>query len=267
MAAASWIGGAGSELGAGEGKTVWFVRHGQAEHNVLYESGDVGGCKALLDPLLTARGRAQAAQVAEDPMLQTALVQDPSDGGVELAVCSPLRRTVQTALGAMRGWAQAVPGRRIVLHADLQETGEVSCDTGLPLEQLRKHFADEEGLLDFGELREGWERKVWPYNDSGEALRLRTARFSAWLCRRPESRIAVITHHNLLAALLGVSFLNCEVRQFTLRPPTSWAPLRPRLSAEDSELSEADLRHLGIYDAMVRRKFRAWGFEPPGRLR
>lgn len=244
------------------GKNIWFVRHGQAQHNILYESGQVEACKALVDPELTALGQQQALRIAEDPLLAPYL----DGGGIELVVASPLSRTVETALRAFGGWVGASPGRRIVLKAELQETGDVPCDTGSPLLVLQERFATQAGALDFSNLWQGWEVKRGDFEDSGTALSARLLRFRDWLAARPESRIAVVGHHNFLVALLKVTFLNCEVRQYELTPEGSWKSL-VAVSTSDSELSEAERAHLRVYDPMVRRKFKAWGIDAPGRLR
>lgn len=251
------------------GKTVWFVRHGQAEHNVLFESGQVEACRALLDPELTDLGIQQAAAVADDVLLAPWLDLSGTGGGegVELVVSSPLKRTVATALGAFGGWLCAARGRRVLLQADLQETGNVRCDTGSPLLELQKHFAKDAEFLDFMELQPGWEKKEGPYEDTGPALQARLGKFCDWIEGRPETRIAVVAHHNILAALLNVTFFNCEVRQYALNPIAGWQAVLPKVSQADSELSEAELRHLEVYDPMLRRKFARWGIEAPGRFR
>jgi len=249
-------------------KTIWFVRHGQAEHNVLYESGQAEACKALLDPVLTDLGRQQASMVAQDQLVKSLLsIPENAPGCLELVVSSPLRRTVQTALGAVKPWIESVAGRRVLLNADLQETGDVRCDTGSPLEELKEYFKDDGGLLNFDELWAGWHLKQGEFVDTGPALRNRLQRFTAWLLARPEKHILVVAHHNLLVILLGVTFLNCEVRQFFLREDGTYEAIMPQVSGTDSELSEIDLKHLKVYDPMVRRKFETWGFDVPDRLR
>jgi broad specificity phosphatase PhoE len=63
-------------------KTVYFVRHGEAESNV---TGVVSGGDT--DAPLTENGRGQARQAGEDLKAR----------GVQLIVCSPLSRTLETA--------------------------------------------------------------------------------------------------------------------------------------------------------------------------
>lgn len=63
-------------------KTIYFVRHGESESNV---SGVMSGQGN--DIPLTSHGREQAKKAG----------QDLKDKGIELVVCSPLIRTVETA--------------------------------------------------------------------------------------------------------------------------------------------------------------------------
>eukprot|EP00929_Paragymnodinium_shiwhaense_P032783 TRINITY_DN18124_c0_g1_i1.p1 TRINITY_DN18124_c0_g1~~TRINITY_DN18124_c0_g1_i1.p1 ORF type:complete len:255 (+),score=28.92 TRINITY_DN18124_c0_g1_i1:98-862(+) len=129
-------------------KTIWFVRHGQAEHNVLYHSGKNEEAVVMLDAELTALGREQARAVAGDTLLAPAL-KDPE--GVELVVASPLRRTVETALLAVGDWLSGADGRRLYLHPDFQEISrEVQpCNTGSPVEALKQRFQGDSGRINF----------------------------------------------------------------------------------------------------------------------
>jgi len=145
---------------------------------------------------------------------------------------------------------------------------EVRCDTGSPLSVLRDRFASAGAVVDFSELRDGWEVKEGDYKDTGDCLRNRLQRFTGWLLERPEQRIAVIAHHNMLAALLGVTFLNGEVRRYSLSSDGVWSPVVPLVSACDEELTAQDKAHLKVYDPLVRRKFQGWfRVDAPERLR
>lgn len=85
-------------------------------------------------------------------------------------VSSPLRRTIYTAL---QGFAPVFKpktevdshgirgkGALLVVHPDLQETGEVPCDTGLDAVDLRAEV-ERNGLpVDLGMIHDGWNNKV-----------------------------------------------------------------------------------------------------------
>jgi len=254
-------------------KTIWFIRHGQSEHNVLYHSGQKDAASSLLDPELTEKGRQQAIAVAEDPLLVPALSRP---NGLQLVVASPLRRTVDTALLAFQGW---LPGerkkkgwRRVHLLGDLQEIGRevVACNTGSPLDALKERFEVDARLIDYRELQPGWDQEDGLAKDYISAVHARLNRLRRWLAQRKESRIAVVAHHNLLAALLGVSFLNVEVRQYGMMchdDKVELVPEQPRVSATDAELSDADRQHLDIYTGTVGRLFASLDLPSPARLR
>ena len=76
---------------------------------------------AKTDPALTEKGIKQAKSTATHPLL--------SLGEADLIVSSPLKRTVQTTLLML---AEAGKSKSVVLHPDIQETGDVQCDTGQP---------------------------------------------------------------------------------------------------------------------------------------
>jgi len=241
--------------------------------NVLYDSGQKDAAKNMLDPELTEKGRQQAVAVAENPLLAPAL----SDrNGLQLVVASPLRRTVDTALLAFQSW---LPGQikkkgwhRVHLLSDLREIGRevVPCNTGSPLDALKERFEVDAKLIDYRELQPGWDEEDGLAKDYSSAVRARLSRLLGWLAQRRESRIAVVAHHNLLAALLGVSFFNVEVRQYGMvcsDDSVELVPEQPRVSATDAELSDADRHHLDIYTGTVGRLFASLDLPSPARLR
>jgi len=146
------------------------------------------------------------------------------------------RRTLETAVIGLGPWARD-RGAKLVLCPDLQETGEVACDTGSPLAAVRERWAGDADLLDFSNARptarnplrpprsstarfpgvvrqlggavqveEGWEVKKGLNKDTGAALLGRLERFLAWLRPREERTVVVVAHHNVFLALLRVSF-------------------------------------------------------------
>lgn len=105
-------------MAAGSGaKTVWIVRHGEAEHNALIAQGKAEEGHALRDPNLTARGVAQSAKLRNNPMLAQALAASGAAGAADLLVISPQRRTIQTASAAFGALKPAIP---LQLNPDLQ---------------------------------------------------------------------------------------------------------------------------------------------------
>ena len=180
-----------SVSGARATKDVWFVRHGQAQHNVRNRYN-------IHDPELTPLGRAQAANVSAPQ--------------VDMIVVSPLKRTIQTALLAFA--APLAAGHiRLVPHPDLQETEDKPCDTGSDVAVLREMFPS----VDFTGLPMDWNRKQGLYAAGAVAVRTRCARLRRWLGMQDAARIAVVGHGALFRVLLRAGrFANCEVRHYVL---------------------------------------------------
>eukprot|EP00811_Abedinium_folium_P006854 NODE_16321_length_1000_cov_10.224513.p1 GENE.NODE_16321_length_1000_cov_10.224513~~NODE_16321_length_1000_cov_10.224513.p1 ORF type:complete len:315 (-),score=65.76 NODE_16321_length_1000_cov_10.224513:56-871(-) len=202
--------------GVRRSKTVWCVRHGQAEHNVLFAQSRGREAIELRDPALTALGREQAQRARGDPLIQKAL----GEAGAQLIVASPMRRALQTALEVCSDDG----GRTVLVHPDLQECHAVPCDTGSTLDVLRDEFPSRVDFSQLLEQPESWFEK--PALVEGKrllpegvnALRLRVARFTAWLAARPEEHIVIVAHHTLFAHLIEVEMFNCEVVEMALRP-------------------------------------------------
>lgn len=288
-------------------KKIYFVRHGQSEANVLFYAGRVAEARAIRDPGLSEVGRGQARAVRDEykDVLAGALELEPTPNRVDLLVVSPMRRTIQTAMLAFGEWlaARAAAGSplRICLAPDIQETGDVACDCGSPASALRDEFGAEYPFLPFDTLPEDWCEKIGPYVHTGEALAARYRKFTCWLRRQPEHNVLVVGHHNVYLGMLGVSFINCEVRAYLLPrssasvgagngadaaqgdggdaedkdlsdvPPLvpPWEAFSPKVTQDDSQLSEKDLAWLNnpTQRKHNHEKFVYWQFREPARLR
>jgi len=250
-------------------KTVYFVRHGQAEHNVMIELGRRDEARLLPDPPLSQLGHQQAEALRGSTLLQEALAEEP------LVVVSPLCRTLQTALGGLGPWLRAKGGRRLICNADLQETGQVACDTGSPLPTVQEMFAADHGIIDWSEVPEGWHLKEGINKDLPAPLKARISRFQEWLAAREETTVVVVAHHNVFLALLKVSFLNCEVRKYKFDPDTNdddvlgacFTPITPLVSTCDEEMDESSRRQVALENEHNRRRLKHWGLPIPDRFR
>lgn len=263
---------------------VFFIRHGESEANVHFYRGEVDAARNMLDPSLSAKGFEQARATAEDAVLADAFASAEEHGEV-LVVVSPLRRTIQTAMGALHGWLDKLEAAgspaRVAFAPDIQETGEVLCDTGRPPAEIREEFADSYPFLPYHDLPEGWHLKEGPYRDTGPVLASRLTSFTKWVQDQPEKTVIVVAHHNVFLALLGVTFLNCEVRHYRLHDnhdvPTAgdlplrdtWVPCRPLVSQTDSDLSPQEVEWLAnpTIKAHCHEKLERWGYSKPERLR
>lgn len=249
-------------------KRVLLIRHGQAEHNVLFESKRFEEARLLLDPALTPVGVQQANDVKDNELFK-------EFGKIDLIVSSPLTRTVETTMGAMEdAWVGGRAARKVLLHGDIQETGHVDCDRGRATEVIQPEFESRWGVnvFDFDWLHQhpDWTVKEGDYAHTGPAIQHRLHRFTQWLASREEEVIVVVAHHNVLLAMVGVSFFNAEVREFELDVVDgvgTWVPQRPLVSTHDDQLSEQDHIHNGKYAAHCHKKLKLWGMPHVERLR
>ncbi|UJR19854.1 hypothetical protein I4U23_022987 [Adineta vaga] len=127
-------------------KIIYYMRHFQAKHNVDPKYLQV------LDPDLTEYGIQQGLNMTFDNEL-------------ELIICSPLSRTIQTYLSLFHDIKkrQLIP---FMLDADLQEVGEVLADTARSKTQLKQKFPQLTSIID-RDLAEDFNDKNNPlYNAS-----------------------------------------------------------------------------------------------------
>ena len=169
-------------------KTVYYLRHFEALHNVPpYDY-------SLRDPELSPFGQSQAASTWE------IIEKIPS---IDLIVCSPLTRTLQTYLLLFHQRTH-IP---LIIHPDLQEVCSEICDVGSPLNILREKFPSlSKSLTTFEETfgANDWLEKQNPESlYSPKQVKTRAKRFHQWLINRPETTILVISHNLMLAELLS----------------------------------------------------------------
>jgi len=248
-------------------KRVWLIRHGEGEHNVLYNAGKIREAEALYDPSLTEKGFQQARE--RKPLLEDALGDDPRMCA-DLIVCSPLRRTLQTCSTMLGDFMHRHPQVPVILHPDIQETCTQEC-LSHPKETVESMFLkDFPTIVDISLLTENSHLQKGRYEDVGAKLKARFDDFLYWLKERSESRIVVVGHHNVFLFLAGISFRNCEVREFDFSLKESVPKLSPRVprrSGSDEELDAESILHLSKVNPFIRRKEKEWGVKFPKRLR
>ena len=180
-------------------KTISYIRHFEALHNLPPSNYQ------LLDPALSPHGQSQAAGTIE------ALKTIPK---IDLIVCSPLTRTLQTYL--LLSDADDRRDIPLILHPDLQEKCSEPCDVGRPVAELKREFPSLVKELNvfeetFGD--EEWRDKLTPssrYSPSRIAERAKS--ILRWLLDRPEEHLLVISHNLMLKALFELHGQSVDLR-------------------------------------------------------
>jgi broad specificity phosphatase PhoE len=225
--------------------TIHFIRHGQGFHNLG------GGDYNMHDPLLTAFGMEQCAQLAKT---------FPNLHDVDLVVSSPSKRTIYTALLA---FGEAIDKKNLTIIGlpELQETSDLPCDIGSDCDKIRREFKTHR--LDLSQVTDDWTSKKGKWAPTPEATEERCRVARNWLRSRPESNIVVITHGGVLHYLTedwegsnkfaGGGWVNAEFRSYTfnlrsgeraslVETPES----RNRRKAPEKALSDTEQRDLRL---------------------
>ncbi|KAJ7137950.1 phosphoglycerate mutase-like protein [Mycena epipterygia] len=179
-------------------KKIHILRHGQAIHNV--QRG-----YPLRDPPLTDQGLAEASAV-------------PINFQPDLIICSPMDRTIQTALAAFPDLLLPSSKIRVEIWPDLREAHDAICNKGVPRAKLAAKFP----AIDFSLCREEWD-----YEDHSDEVAIRRAkRVRDALAGRPEQSILLISHRGFIDYLVsGPQFSNCELRSYTFGPDNTLVKL------------------------------------------
>lgn len=163
------------------------MRHCEALHNIIPYN------YSLRDPELSPLGQTQANNAIK-------IIENISS--IDLIVCSPLTRTLQTYLLVFHNQ----PDIPLIIHPDLQEVCTEPCDTGSPIIDLKNKFPNLSNQLTiFGETfgDSEWLDKNNPENIySPKKITERAKRFHQWLMNRSEENIFVISHNLMLRQLL-----------------------------------------------------------------
>jgi broad specificity phosphatase PhoE len=176
---------------------VYFIRHGHALHNQGFD--DMGEI-AYFSPefmysTLTEKGHAQTRSIVAPT--------------VDAVISSPLVRCIQTARNVFG------PTRLLYLHDGLLENqGEHPCNTREPKQDIVNKYEH---------VNVSGVRTVYnPILETEADMRLRAEDAIRDILRSAVknnyTRIAVVSHHNWLYALLNVSMRNAEVYRMYYSP-------------------------------------------------
>eukprot|EP01116_Phalansterium_solitarium_P011797 TRINITY_DN27584_c0_g1_i1.p1 TRINITY_DN27584_c0_g1~~TRINITY_DN27584_c0_g1_i1.p1 ORF type:complete len:944 (-),score=378.69 TRINITY_DN27584_c0_g1_i1:202-3033(-) len=207
-----------------EAVLVHCIRHAESLYNEAARLGRPLDM-SLVDARLSETGKRQASQ-----QLRRSVASIARETPIELVVCSPLSRAIETATAGFEGHPV-----RIVVQRDIAEHRNDVCDFGSPTSQLTTRFPH----LSFEHLDEVWHR---PHDDTEPlgVLAYRVARFKRWLLHeRSESCIAIVSHGLYLRHLLeldpaGAGMHNCEIRRLHLHRPRPFRFRHPSTLAAGS---------------------------------
>ncbi|CAM9146320.1 unnamed protein product [Chrysoparadoxa australica] len=198
-------------------KTVHFIRHAQATHNLAADLEGRGAYEKEehLDARLTDFGKGQCAELAKESKKLA--------GEVQLVVVSPLSRAVETALLCL----EQVPGVPwIALDCLREKAGGHPCDKRRTRTEMSKEHPSIEWSFIADEQDDYWDALGKDDRETDEQIVGRCNDFFSWLAKRPENNIAVVTHSAFLSVLFNKAvtcgpplskwFENCEMRTTVL---------------------------------------------------
>lgn len=207
---------------AANGKILHLVRHAQGEHNAACAIDEKNAfSEEYEDPNLTELGRGQCAFLAENVQANDALTS------AQLLVVSPMKRTIQTALGSFPHLTEKFPW--VACEHCREQSGAHPCDRRRPISELKELFPK----IDFSEIESDVDPLYPKYGDVREPiadLNQRNKEFLMWIASRPEREIIVVTHSAFLESLLrdvlklsegqdDCWFENCEMRTYAVNLP------------------------------------------------
>mmetsp|Transcript_56398 Transcript_56398/g.150871 ORF Transcript_56398/g.150871 Transcript_56398/m.150871 type:complete len:438 (-) Transcript_56398:54-1367(-) len=188
-------------------KRVILIRHGESVAQAVPR-------QERWNPNATFLRDAPLGEAGESQVLNLASLPNTS---VELVVCSPLTRALQTAIGVF-----GKLGVRVIVHPNLREVPSKHFGAeGAPMQQeclgrtvqelradsrLQRDFLDWSVMLDEPDV--WWSETV----DSPSVVDNRLSALGQWLVDRPESCIAVVCHFNVIQRLTKTNHMvhNCS---------------------------------------------------------
>ena len=177
-------------------KQIYLIRHAQSEANAALDLDDP---TFYYDARITSLGKEQALNA------QKKLKNIDFD----LMLCSPLTRTLQTF-----SLIFPKPIANTIILPFVREHLDHSCDVGRQPSVIQKEFPH----LDFDEVKEFWWNNDAPIDErvinweSIEDLDKRVDKFKNWIDKRPEEKIALVSHGTFISRIVNFFLDNCEFK-------------------------------------------------------
>jgi len=241
-------------------KTVYFIRHGLAEHNAALEQHELSAEEVLAEYARRYHDSRLSCQGEEEARALRTIVSQ-LDPAPEVVVTSTLSRTTATAVLAFEGMRTPI----VACELWRERSGRWPCER----RRLRSALAVDFPAVDFADVLDE-EDALWSEaRESGEAAFRRATEAVRYVLRRPERVVAVVSHagfmsmnvfHKKNAAILDMSpemrrpFANCELRCVGLVGTSDAASLKlhytrpsilPRDAAEQAHAAALQHSNMG----------------------
>lgn len=170
-------------------KNVYCIRHGTAEHNVLFHEVGEKAYMMITDSSLTPEGQIESTSLGEDWI---------DKNNIELVLVSPLTRTIQTAKNIFK---QTNPNLKIIAFDELKEYPG-SYEPINHRKDKRDLVLKYHSTINFKFLSE--KDSLWNETDieSMETLEKRVKKMKDYILSRKETNIAIVSHNSYLAYFL-----------------------------------------------------------------
>ena len=217
-------------------KNIIFIRHGQSLANVAQVDDP-----SVIDALLTELGRNQAESWSDSNAVRELLES------VEICLCSPLRRAMETAALVFKNTCVPIHINRYarekywylwqcrgVSHEETVEHSKRLCREIGNVESLSfvdKHWNPEEENAAISNKTPNSFQKL-----SKESIQM----LSHCLMHHQSTTIAVTCHWGVIEALLGIECTNCELVVTQLDTNSGTFQVVERLQVPDNLLSGGD---------------------------
>ncbi|PRP81838.1 fructose-2,6-bisphosphatase [Planoprotostelium fungivorum] len=209
-------------------KRVYFIRHGQS----FYNAAALKGYDPMIpDAELTDLGKRQATELSQ---------QVESLPDIDLIVCSPLSRAIQTTFIAFDKRIAFTP---LIILPDIRERVTGCDDLGSTPSELTNKFPS----VSFDHLQNIWwytngppeetdpnaskERFIAkPFQEPHDMFLSRVEDFRLWMAKRKERCVVVVGHCDFICQVVGFDLKNCqlvctlfdpETKQFTVQNKSS----------------------------------------------
>lgn len=159
--------------------TIHCVRHAEGWHNLSEEN-----MQTVHDASLTPMGRQQALKLCE---------RFPNMDKIDMAVTSPLRRTIQTAFLAFNDHLESkkLP---LLLLPQAQETSSKEADTGTELWKLQREFGQHRVDSAILEKEEGWKSNAGEYATDSASIHEKAKQVREWMKKQKCENLLLVTH-------------------------------------------------------------------------